>query len=107
MNTCRALTPVMLFGLVGCVGAGDPDHQSQSSTARWASDTGQSLPPSLPPASATAYRLPWTCGETFRVNQGNNGDECGTLGNHLGIEEFAWDFGLPMRTRVVAARAGG
>ncbi len=33
--TRYVLTPVMLlsFGLVGCVGAGDPDHQSQSSTA--------------------------------------------------------------------------
>lgn len=104
--TRYVVTPVMLFGLVGCVGAGDPDHQSQSSTAASAGDEGQSLPPSLPPAPPTAYRLPWSCGQSYYVNQGNNGDLCGRLGNHLGVEEFAWDFGLPMRTRVVAARAG-
>jgi murein DD-endopeptidase MepM/ murein hydrolase activator NlpD len=28
------------------------------------------------------------------------------LGNHIGVEEFAWDFGLPMRTPVLAARGG-
>jgi murein DD-endopeptidase MepM/ murein hydrolase activator NlpD len=96
---------VSLGLLVGCVGDGVTDRQSQSSTASTGGD-GQSLPPSLPPASPNAYRLPWSCGHVFAVNQGNNGDLCGRLGNHLGVEEFAWDFGLPMRTPVVAARAG-
>jgi murein DD-endopeptidase MepM/ murein hydrolase activator NlpD len=106
IHTRYVLAPVILsLGLVGCVGDAATDRQSQSSTASAAGD-GQSLPPSLPPASPNAYRLPWTCGHVFAVNQGNNGDLCGRLGNHLGVEEFAWDFGLPMRTPVVAARAG-
>lgn len=86
--------------LAGCVGA-DPTTFSSGT----ASSTTRSEP-TLPPAGPDAYRLPWTCGEVYPVNQGNHGDECGILGNHLGIEEFAWDFGLPMRTPVLAARAG-
>ena len=107
IHTRYILAPVMvsLGLLVGCVGDGVTDRQSQSSTASTGGD-GQSLPPSLPPASPNAYRLPWSCGHVFAVNQGNNGDLCGRLGNHLGVEEFAWDFGLPMRTPVLAARAG-
>ncbi len=106
IQTRYVLTPVLLcFGVVGCVGDGVADRQPLSTSTSSTGD-GQGLPPSLPPASPTAYRLPWTCGEQYRVNQGNNGDLCGQLGNHLGVEEFAWDFGLPMRTPVVAARAG-
>ena len=98
------LAPVIVcFGMIGCVGDGVSDRQSLTTAS---TGDGQGLPPSLPPASPTAYRLPWSCGHEFPVNQGNNGDLCGRLGNHLGIEEFAWDFGLPMRTPVVAARAG-
>src|SRR5262249_15154645 len=103
--TRYVLPPVMLFGLVGCVGAADPTRESLSSASA-AGDDEQTLPPSLPPASPTAYRLPWTCGHVYPVNEGNNGALCGRLGNHLGVEEFAWDFGLPMRTPVVASRAG-
>lgn len=105
IHTRYILAPVIVcFGIVGCVGDGVSDRQSLTSTA--STGDGQSMPPSLPPASATAYRLPWSCGHVFPVNQGNNGDLCGRLGNHLGVEEYAWDFGLPMRTPVVAARAG-
>ena len=60
----------------------------------------------LPPAEPNVWRLPWTCGHVYAVTQGNHGDICGILGNHIGVEEFAWDFGLPMRTPVLAARAG-
>jgi murein DD-endopeptidase MepM/ murein hydrolase activator NlpD len=60
----------------------------------------------LGPASARSYRLPWQCGESYLVTQGNHGDLCGAQGNHHGIEEFAWDFGLYLRTPVLAARAG-
>lgn len=94
---------MVCFGMIGCVGDGVSDRQSLTTSS---TGDGQSLPPSLPPASPTAYRLPWSCGHTFPVNQGNNGDLCGRLGNHLGVEEYAWDFGLPMRTPVLAARAG-
>jgi murein DD-endopeptidase MepM/ murein hydrolase activator NlpD len=60
----------------------------------------------LPAASSEAYRLPWGCGETYWVNQGNDGDICGVKGDHTGVQEYAWDFGLPRRTPVLAARAG-
>src|SRR5947207_439155 len=86
---------------VGCGSVDDPNlaSGSQSSTAT----VGDSVPF---PATLTAYRLPWTCGHVYSVTQGNHGDICGVLGNHIGVEEFAWDFGLPMRTPVLAARAG-
>jgi murein DD-endopeptidase MepM/ murein hydrolase activator NlpD len=106
-HTSYVLAPVLLsFGVFGCVGAEVPDHQSLSSTATSTGDDAQPLPPSLPAASPNAYRLPWTCGHVYPVTQGNHGDICGRPGNHRGVEEFAWDFGLPMRTPVVAVRAG-
>jgi murein DD-endopeptidase MepM/ murein hydrolase activator NlpD len=94
------------LGLLGCMGAGDAGYQAQSSTTGGNSDETSVPSPSLGPASPSAYRLPWQCGHVYPVTQGNHGDICGRLGNHLGVEEFAWDFGLPMRTPVVAARAG-
>src|SRR5262250_1570468 len=60
----------------------------------------------LPPAGPEAYRLPWSCGERYPVNQGNHGDICGVRGDHVGVQEYAWDFGLPLRTPVRAVRAG-
>jgi murein DD-endopeptidase MepM/ murein hydrolase activator NlpD len=66
-----------------------------------------SAPPALLPApDVDAYRLPWTCGQTYPVNQGNHGDICGVVGDHLGVQEFAWDFGLPRHTPVRATRTG-
>src|SRR5262249_42415815 len=62
-----------------------------------------------PPAarrSLNGYRLPWKCGNTYRVNQGNHGDICGVLGDHVGIQDYAWDFDLPSGTPVLATRAG-
>jgi murein DD-endopeptidase MepM/ murein hydrolase activator NlpD len=97
---------VLTFGVVGCVGAGDPQYQAASSTTGGQADDATTPTSTLPPAAPNAYRLPWSCGHVYAVTQGNHGDICGRLGNHLGIEEFAWDFGLPMRTPVVAARAG-
>lgn len=95
---------VLALGLAGCGGAEDPTLRSGVASASAGSDVGASSPAS--PAPPDAYRLPWACGHVYTVTQGNNGDECGILGNHLGIEEFAWDFGLPLRTPVLAARAG-
>jgi murein DD-endopeptidase MepM/ murein hydrolase activator NlpD len=70
-------------------------------------DSVSEAPPALlPPASPDAYRLPWACGKTYPVTQGNHGDICGVHGDHVGVQEFAWDFGLPMGTPVLATRAG-
>jgi murein DD-endopeptidase MepM/ murein hydrolase activator NlpD len=102
---------VLLAPLVGCGGltpAATPgiDHTSDGDGV--AGGTGDRDPRGLLASNAQpeAYRLPWSCGRVWPVNQGNHGDICGVVGDHLGIQEYAWDFGLPMRTPVLAARAG-
>jgi murein DD-endopeptidase MepM/ murein hydrolase activator NlpD len=53
------------------------------------------------------YRLPWACGATFDTSQGNGGDLCGwPNGDHVGLQQFAFDFAMPRGTAVRAARAG-
>lgn len=106
LSTPYIRTLMMLsLTVAGCGSIDDPNlaSGSQSSTAK-ADDAAPT--PTLPPAAANAWRLPWTCGHVYAVTQGNHGDICGVLGNHIGVEEFAWDFGLPMRTPILAARAG-
>ncbi len=93
------LVSVLSFGC-GVVGVGgDPSASAQGSQLNSANGV-------LPAATADGYRLPWPCGQAYVVTQGNRGDECGILGNHLGIESYAWDFGLPLKTPVLAVRAG-
>ena len=58
-------------------------------------------------AAPGGYHLPWKCGVTFDTTQGNDGDICGSSqGDHTGVQKFAFDFGLPLDTPVLAARAG-
>jgi murein DD-endopeptidase MepM/ murein hydrolase activator NlpD len=80
------------------------DGTGGSATALGASQSNGSGPLGAP--APDGYRLPWPCGQSYVVTQGNKGDECGILGNHLGIESYAWDFGLPLKTPVLAVRAG-
>ncbi len=57
--------------------------------------------------SAEEYHLPWTCGVTYPVTQGNHGDICGSSGgDHTGVQAYAWDFGIPRHTQLRAARSG-
>lgn len=44
--------------------------------------------------------LPWTPGVEFRVTQGHNG------GSHTGYNAWAWDFGLPVGTPLLATHNG-
>ena len=44
--------------------------------------------------------LPWTPGVAFPVTQGHN------VGSHTGYNAWAWDFGLPVGTPLVAAHNG-
>ncbi|HLU64824.1 MAG TPA: peptidoglycan DD-metalloendopeptidase family protein [Kofleriaceae bacterium] len=44
--------------------------------------------------------LPWTPGVAFPVTQGHNG------GSHTGYNAWAWDFGLPVGTPLLAAHNG-
>ena len=64
------------------------------------------------PAVPSAYRLPWAAGESYPVTQGNSvnqdGQRC-TSGCATHDDDsmlYAWDFGLPEGTAVLAARAG-
>lgn len=53
------------------------------------------------------YHLPWACGVAYPCTQGNHGDICGGgTGDHTGTQAYAWDFGLPRHTPVLASRAG-
>ncbi len=99
------LSATVCFFMLGCIGAEGADGRSGALATSAASDPA-AAPTLVPPAAPDAYRLPWECGVSYVVTQGNNGDECGTLGNHQGIEQYAWDFGLPLHTRVLASRAG-
>jgi len=54
-----------------------------------------------PPAAQSPYRLPWAAGQTRRCVQGNRG-----VVSHRGWEQFAYDFGMPVGTDVLAARGG-
>src|SRR5579863_8292853 len=102
----RGVGLVVLANLVGC-GPLDPSTTgngaglSSESSAAQSGQKQQSLPP-----NPKGWRLPWACGTTLGVNQGNNGDQCGVIGDHVGIQDYAWDFGLPMRTPVLASRPG-
>jgi hypothetical protein len=44
--------------------------------------------------------LPWPCGQTFQCTQGNN------QGDHVGVQAYAFDFGLTRHTPVRPIRAG-
>jgi len=58
-------------------------------------------------ASPSGYALPWACGATYVCTQGNGGDICGSNGgDHVGVQQYAFDFGLPRQTVLRAARAG-
>ncbi len=47
------------------------------------------------------YLLPWDAGKTYEIVQGNDG-----TGTHFKARQYAFDFGLPAGTRVLATRAG-
>jgi len=53
------------------------------------------------PWQQSEYVLPYTVGETYRINQGN----CSGFG-HSGFWQYGYDFEMPIGTVVTAARAG-
>lgn len=50
---------------------------------------------------AVSYKLPYTCGKSYTVTQGNN-----SAPSHKGVALYAFDFGMPEGHQVVAAAAG-
>jgi Peptidase family M23/PA14 domain len=53
------------------------------------------------PSPTVEFRLPFPAGQSYRINQGWHGSY-----SHTGLSAFAYDFGLPEGTPVVAAAAG-
>ena len=55
------------------------------------------------PWSSSLYVLPYPAGTSYRVEQAN----CSPPGNgHRGTERYGYDFDMPLRTPLIAARAG-
>jgi murein DD-endopeptidase MepM/ murein hydrolase activator NlpD len=52
-------------------------------------------------AIGPVLEVPWRCGETYSCTQGNGGQA-----SHTGLAQYAWDFGMPLGTDVVAAHGG-
>ena len=55
--------------------------------------------------------FPWPSGKTFSVTQGNggiffNGASCVSGADHTGLGQFAWDWGMPTGTPILASKAG-
>ena len=68
----------------------------------WSCDGAHCQPPVV-----SGHYLPWSCGKSILVTQGNDGDICGSNGgDHTGIMAYAWDFGLARHTALHASRAG-
>ena len=83
----------------GCAGGLADDGTSGSP------ETGSSLQKA--DLTNSPYRAPWSCGEKYYVSQGNDGDLCSAdNGDHILIQNYAWDFALPRHTIVRAARGG-
>jgi murein DD-endopeptidase MepM/ murein hydrolase activator NlpD len=52
-------------------------------------------------ALGPVLELPWPCGETYSCTQGN-----GEQTSHIGLAQYAWDFGMPLGTDILAAHGG-
>jgi murein DD-endopeptidase MepM/ murein hydrolase activator NlpD len=95
-----------LLGVSGCSsldGYSDPNQPTTYSASGGQGTTGSSSQPLI----QSDWRLPWTCGERYYVSQGNDGDLCdASNGDHILIQNYAWDFALPRHTPVLAARDG-
>lgn len=100
---------VLLSGVLGVTGCSsvdgyqDPGLQPPAS----AQQVGGKADSANRPLIQSEWRLPWSCGERYYVSQGNEGDLCQQHnGDHILIQDHAWDFALPRHTPVLAARAG-
>jgi MYXO-CTERM domain-containing protein len=52
-------------------------------------------------ALGPVLEVPWSCGETHACTQGNGGQS-----SHTGLARYAWDFGMPLGTEILAAHGG-
>ena len=96
------------------LGGGDPSTLYHCAGGQTASSEHcamgcQVAPPGTPDYcdDGGLYHYPWSCGASYECTQGNGGDICGGgTGDHTGVQQYAWDFGLPRHTVVRAARGG-
>lgn len=54
-----------------------------------------------PPKDSSPYKLPWEAGVTRILSQGNR-----SFTSHQGLHLYAWDFVMPIGTKILAAREG-
>ncbi|PRQ05250.1 peptidoglycan DD-metalloendopeptidase family protein [Enhygromyxa salina] len=52
-------------------------------------------------AAGPVLELPWPCGATYSCTQSNGGQT-----SHTGFAQYAWDFGMPLGTDILAVRGG-
>lgn len=62
-------------------------------------------------ATSDFIPYPWSSGQTYLVTQGNggvyaSGASCVTGGDHVGLGQYAWDWGMPTGTVVRASKGG-
>lgn len=99
------LVPSVLF-VTGCASM-DGGSVPGVDTGSAAQSGGGKADSANRPLIQSDWRLPWSCGERYYVSQGNDGDLCtATNGDHILIQDYAWDFALPRHTPVLAARDG-
>jgi len=73
---------------------------SESTNYRLVLNPGQVIPTQV--SNSKTYQLPYPDGQTYKVNTGNNNG-----GNHSNKwNSYAWDFGMPEGSTVVATRGG-
>lgn len=63
--------------------------------------TGPSDISKYPPRETSPYKLPWEAGVTRVLSQGNR-----SFTSHQGLHLYAWDFVMPIGTKILAARDG-
>jgi murein DD-endopeptidase MepM/ murein hydrolase activator NlpD len=93
-----------LLVVAGCDVGGTGDVNASARNGGLGGGTGSASEETLLPSP---YRAPWTCGEKYYVSQGNDGDLCSASnGDHVFVQNYAWDFALPRHTPVLASRGG-
>ena len=94
-------TPPVLFCSIALVYCGDDDGGPVANEPP-EDPRPQAVCSGYPDQLQSAYVLPWAVGQSHAVVTGN----CGFPPSHRGIARYAYDFGMPIRTRVHAARGG-
>ena len=93
--------PLVLFCSIALVSCGDDDGGPVTDQPP-EEPRPEEVCSGYPDQSQSPYVLPWEVGQSYVVVTGN----CGFPRTHRGIARYAYDFGMPIRTPVHAARSG-